>query len=155
SLLGAHADEVIFTSGATEANNLAVFGLACAAPGHLLTSPIEHPCVSEPLCRLAETGFSLTELPVTATGVVPADALPECLRPDTRLVCVMLANHETGAVQPVRELAAGVAEGMAFHCDAAAAVGKMPVHFHDLGVTSLTVSAHKFHGPQGVGALLL
>jgi cysteine desulfurase len=154
ALLGAHADEVIFTSGATEANNLAIFGLAGPPPGHLLGSPVEHPCVAEPLRHLAASGFTLAELPVDATGVVPADALSDCLRPETRLVCVMLANHETGAVQPVRALAAAAA-GVAFHCDAAAAAGKIPVHFHDVGVTSLTISAHKWHGPQGVGALLL
>jgi cysteine desulfurase len=92
---------------------------------------------------------------VDAQGVVSADAFAQLLRPDSWLVSVMLANHETGAVQPVAQLAGRVGQGTRFHCDAAAAAGKMPVHFHDLQVTALTVSAHKFHGPKGVGALLV
>lgn len=155
ALLDAAPDEVVFTSGATEANNLAVFGLAGDAPGSLLASPVEHPCVLEPLQRLAERGFALQLLPVDAEGSAPADALSGRLREDTRLVSVMLANHETGAMQPVARLAAELAGRAPLHCDAAAAAGKIPVRFHELGVTALTVSAHKFHGPKGVGALLL
>jgi cysteine desulfurase len=155
ALLGAHADEVIFTSGATEANNLALFGLAGSPPGRLLCSAVEHPCAAEPLRQLSRAGFDLDVLPVDEAGCVRAAALPALVREDTRMVCVQLANHETGTVQPVRALAGACPEGVAFHCDAAAAVGKIPVYFHDLGVTALTVSAHKFHGPKGVGALLL
>src|SRR5712692_4657241 len=105
ALLGAHPDEVVFTSGATEANNLALFGLAGDPPGHVVASPIEHPSVVEPIRRLAECGFAVDWLPVDESGVVRAAALPAQLRPETRLVAVMLANHETGAVQPVAELA--------------------------------------------------
>ena len=155
SLLDAHADEVVFTSGATEANNLAIFGLAGHPPGHLLSSPVEHPCVTEPLQRLAETGFALTHLPVDSAGMVRAEALEDLLRPETRLVTVMLANHETGTIQPVQALTAALAGRAMFHCDAAAAAGKIPVRFHELGVTTLTLSAHKFHGPKGIGTLLV
>ncbi|MDB5307265.1 MAG: cysteine desulfurase [Gemmataceae bacterium] len=165
ALLGASPDEVTFTSGATEANNLAVFGLTSPthsggsrpplAPGHILASPLEHPCVIEPLKELEARGFAVEWLPVSARGVVPADAVAPLVRSDTKLVSVMLANHETGAIQPVREIAATLPPGVPLHTDAAQAVGKIPVHFRALGTTALTASAHKFRGPKGIGALLL
>jgi cysteine desulfurase len=174
-LLGASPNEVIFTSGATEANNLAVFGLIsgqwAAGSGqtefpdfsahrplptaHILASPLEHPCVTEPLRQLEARGFVLEWLPVSPCGVVPLGSLVSRVRPETRLVAVMLANHETGAVQPVHELLRSLPPGVPVHCDAAQAVGKMAVNFRDLGVTTLTASAHKFGGPKGVGVLLL
>jgi cysteine desulfurase len=154
ALLDADPDEVIFTSGATEANNLAIFGQAGEPPGHVLVSPIEHPSVLEPARRLGESGFEIEQLPVDRLGVVAAEELQRRLRPDTRLVAIQLANHETGVVQSIGELARRTPPAR-FHCDATQAMGKRRVRFHELGVTSLAFSAHKFHGPKGVGALLL
>lgn len=151
-LLDSRPDEVLFTSGATEANNLAIFGLAGAAPGVIVSSAIEHPCVVEPIQELVRRGFQYMPLPVDRQGIVQA---PPDWPSSVRLICVMLANHETGAVQPVRQIAGTLGPAVAFHCDAAAAVGKMPVSFRRLGVTSLALSAHKFHGPKGVGCLLV
>ena len=151
--LDSEPDEIIFTSGATEANNLAILGLVGPPPGSIVASLIEHPCVLEPIRALAEQdGYAQAMLPITPTGRVDAAA---AVPADARLVSVMLANHETGAVQPVAELAAQLAGRAPFHCDAAAAAGKMPISFRRFGVTSLTISAHKFHGPKSIGALLV
>lgn len=147
SLLGAFPDEVVFTSGATEANNLAVFGQA----GRAAASLIEHPCVVEPLRELERRSVPVEWLPVSPRGVL----LPPAFHPETRLVCVMLANHETGALQPVSDIALSLPPGAALHCDSSQAVGKIPVDFRALGATTLSASAHKFGGPTGVGVLLV
>ncbi|HET6880563.1 MAG TPA: cysteine desulfurase family protein [Pirellulales bacterium] len=149
-------DRVIFTSGGTEANNLAMFGLAGSKPGHLIISQVEHPAVSEPADVLAKRGWYVDRLPVGSDGVVLVDQLRRLLRPDTRVVAVMLANNETGVLQPVEQIARIAAEaGVPMHTDAVQPVAKLPVHFHQLGVTTLTATAHKFHGPIGIGVLLV
>src|SRR5262245_49977 len=155
ALLDASPDEVIFTSGATEANNLAIFGLTGSPPGRILASPVEHPCVTEPLKQLAARGFEVEYLPVGRSGIVSADAFRERLRSDTRLAVVMLVNHETGTVHPVAEYSAPGAPHAALHTDAAQGVGKIPVSFRELGASSVSLSAHKFGGPKGIGALLI
>jgi len=157
-VLGAEPAEVIFTSGGTEANNLAIFGLAGAetSPGHVISSPIEHPAIGEPIARLEAAGFSADRVPINRDGLADAVRMAETLCKDTRFATLMLANNETGAIQPVAELAAlAAAQGIPVHTDAVQAVGRIPVHFHDLGVTTLAASAHKFHGPVGIGLLLV
>ncbi|HEX3315044.1 MAG TPA: aminotransferase class V-fold PLP-dependent enzyme, partial [Gemmataceae bacterium] len=139
--LNAEPGEVVFTSGATEANNLALRGLADA--GSILVSPIEHPCVLEPIAKLGRT---IVPLPVDSTG---GAVLPAELPMDLGLATLMLVNHETGAIQPLQDLVRRLAGRTPIHCDAAAAIGKIDVSFPALGVTTLTASAHKFHGPKG------
>lgn len=154
-LVGAPSDEVIFTSGATEANNLAMYGLAGKPPAHLLLSPIEHPCITEPAKQLQQSGFDVEHIEVDGEGVLQVDSLQQKLRADTRLVATMLANHETGTIQPLAQIREVIPEHVYWHCDAAAAAGKIPIDFANLGVTSMTISGHKFHGPKGIGALVV
>lgn len=158
-LLGVKPDEVVFTSGATEANNLAILGLAAhgEATGrkHILATAIEHKAVLEPLERLRAAGFTVELVPVTTGGYVEPAAVKARLRPDTLLVSVMHANNETGVLQPVREVAA-LLEGAAtyFHVDAAQTFGKEVEALRSLPYDFLSISGHKIYGPKGVGALI-
>lgn len=157
-LLGAAPDELVFTSGATEADNLALLGtLPYMRPAGLVTTAVEHPAIMGPAMVLAERGVETALAPVDARGVVDVDALMELCTDRTRLVSVMLANNETGAIQPVAEVVRRVRETLGpdvlVHTDAAQAVGKIPVRVDDLGVDLLTVAGHKMYAPKGVGAL--
>jgi cysteine desulfurase len=149
-------DRLIFTAGGTEANNLAIFGLARSTPAHLVVSTIEHPSVAEPVDRLRRLGWHVDTIPVSRAGVADIDRLPQLLRDNTRLVNLMFANNETGVLQPVAQAAAlCAARGIPLHTDAAQAVGRVPVDFSRAGVTAMSISAHKFHGPPGIGALVV
>lgn len=156
-IVGANAsDRVIFTSGGTEANNLALRGLAGRSPGRVIISSIEHPSVAGTAEYLQQQGFQVCRLPTTPDGVVQAEQLGKLLDENTRLVSVMLGNHETGVLQPVHEIAAMCNEaGIPMHTDAVQVVGKLPVDFCSLGVSTMALSGHKLAGPRGIGALVV
>jgi cysteine desulfurase len=156
-----HSDQVIFTSGGTEANNLALLSLAGADdpqadPGEAIVSSIEHPSVVGPSEYLERHGWTIHRLGVTRAGVVDTGHLDEWLSEKTRFVSVMLANNETGVLQPVEQIARRCRTlGVPVHCDAVQAIGKLPVDFGALGASAMTVAPHKFHGPLGTGALIV
>lgn len=156
AILGATPAEVIFTSGGTESINLALRGLCTGAPGAILAPQGEHPATEQTLAALAATGWQLHRLPLDPLGLLDLTRLGEVTWSSVRLVTLLLAHNETGVVQDVAPLAALCREHrIPWHLDAVQAVGKIPVHFQRLGATALSLAAHKFHGPRGIGALLL
>lgn len=158
--IGAESAEVIFTSGATEANNLVLTGLVNHLKNswktHIVTSAVEHKSVLATLKSLEAKGFSLSILPVKPCGMIEADMIDKALTPKTGLVSVQAVNNETGTIQPLEEIAAMLkGRGILFHCDAAQALGKIDFDVRRAGADFASLSAHKIHGPQGIGALYI
>jgi cysteine desulfurase len=154
--IGSRADRVIFTSGGTESNNLALCGILAPPPGELIVSAVEHPSVRDTATALADQGWLVRVLPVDSSGIVNRSVLPDLIGPATRLVSVMLANNETGVIQPIADVSEICREAdVPLHTDAVQLAGKQRISFQELGVSAMSVSAHKFHGPVGIGALLV
>jgi cysteine desulfurase len=146
AMLGAKAEEIVFTGGGTEADNMAIFG----AGGHVITTTVEHPAVLQAAGQLPSATF----VPVDGSGVVDPEAVRAAIRPDTKLISVMHVNNELGVIQPLREIGEIAHEaGVLFHSDGVQAMGKLPVNLAELGVDFYSISAHKIYGPKGMGAL--
>jgi cysteine desulfurase len=156
-MLHCQTDEVIFTSGGSEANNYAIKGVAFAyrqRGNHIITSSIEHPAVLEVCRHLEEFGFRITHLPVDSYGLVDPKQVEKAITPQTILITIMHANNEVGTVEPIREIAEIAHQrGILVHTDAAQSVGKIPVHVDGLGADMLSIAGHKVYAPKGIGAL--
>lgn len=163
NILNCRPREIVFTSGATEANNLAVKGQAWAyrahhpdAPGHIITTAIEHHAILHAVEALAEFGFEYSIVPVDESGIVQPDDVAKAIRPDTCLITVMYANNEVGTIQPIRDIAKiAAANEIPFHSDAVQAAGALDLDIEVLGADMISLSAHKFYGPKGMGVLVI
>ncbi|KAL3894418.1 MAG: hypothetical protein SGCHY_005284 [Lobulomycetales sp.] len=157
ALIGADPKEIIYTSGATESNNLSVKGVARfykKTKKHIITTQTEHKCVLDSCRVLQEEGFDVTYLPVKKSGLIDLEDLKRAIRPDTSLVSIMAVNNEIGVIQPIKEIGRICRENkIFFHTDAAQAVGKVPLDVNELNVDLMSISAHKIYGPKGIGAL--
>jgi len=158
-LLNCSAEEILFTSGGTEANNWAIIGTARALRGrgrHIVTSAFEHPAVMNVCAFLGKEGFETTYLPVDELGMVAVEDARAALRPDTILITIMHANNEVGTIQPIAEIAAiARSRGIRMHTDAAQSLGKISVNVNELGIDLLSIAGHKLYAPKGVGALYI
>jgi cysteine desulfurase len=154
SLIGANEKEIVFTSGATESNNLAIKGVSRFYKRNIITTQTEHKCVLDSCRYLQSNGFNVTYLPVKESGLIDLDLLKSSITPDTGMVSVMAVNNEIGVIQPLKEIGQICRQNnVFFHTDAAQAVGKIPIDVNEMNIDLMSISGHKLYGPKGIGAL--